>query len=73
MTTGKVIDFKDALARLAAAGKLIEETGMNGFEQVQQEHGKEVATVLLLAANRQKYGDWETASFMTERRLAATG
>jgi len=71
--TAKVIDFKAALARFAQAGKLIEETGMNGFEQVKHEHGDEVATVLLLAANKQKYGDWETAEFMTEHQLAATG
>jgi len=71
--SAKVIDFKAALARFAQAGKLIEEAGMTGFEQVKQEHGDDVATVLLLAANKQKYGDWETAAFMTERRLAATG
>jgi len=71
--SAKVIDFKAALTRFAQAGKLIEETWMDGFAQVQQEHGDEVAMVLLLAANKQKYDNWETAVFMTERRLAATG
>ena len=71
--TAKVIDFKEALTRFAQAGKLIEETGMTGFETVKEEHGSEIATVLLLAHNKHKYGNWETAAFMTERRLAATG
>lgn len=72
--SAKVIDFKEALTRFAVAGKRIEEEGMKAFEQVRAEHGVEVATVLLLATNKQKYDcDWETAAFMVSERLAATG